>query len=231
MGPTEEKPNSCNECHKAFMQKTEFQNHNLNHAKNKTFNSEVYSKASADEGHLDNHLLVHPAAEKPHAGVCNKSLSPMSHLQKHLLMPSGKKESTPATIITNQERQFESHLFRSLAAVCGGKVLHTTPYHPKYNGKIERCHRTIKCAIKAHGNPKWTVTLPTVLLGLRSAIRPATNHSISQMVYGSHIRLPGEFFDPPIAKMDPETFVTTLQNCELKPLKKGQITKFVSIRI
>lgn len=43
----------------------------------------------------------------------------------------------PAQIITDQGRQFESQLFRCLAAICGAKVSHTTSYHPQCNGKIE----------------------------------------------------------------------------------------------
>ncbi|GFY03562.1 retrovirus-related Pol polyprotein from transposon opus [Trichonephila clavipes] len=56
---------------------------------------------------------------------------------------------------------------------------------------------------------------------LRTALRPDTNHTIAQMVYGSNIRLPGEFFNPPSIQIDPETLVTTLQNFmeELKPTK------------
>ncbi|GFU72007.1 hypothetical protein TNCV_2999901 [Trichonephila clavipes] len=100
----------------------------------------------------------------------------------------------PGKIVTDQGRQFESQLFRSLAAICGAKVAHATSYHPQCNGKVERLHRTVKGAIKAHNNIKWTETLPTILLGLRTALRPDTNHTIAQMVYGSNIRLPGEFF-------------------------------------
>ncbi|GFU98317.1 retrovirus-related Pol polyprotein from transposon opus [Trichonephila clavipes] len=88
----------------------------------------------------------------------------------------------PGKIVTDQGRQFESQLFRSLAAICGAKVAHATSYHPQCNGKVERLHRTLKGAIKAHNNIKWTETLPTILLGLRTALRPDTNHTIAQMV-------------------------------------------------
>ncbi|GFT34181.1 retrovirus-related Pol polyprotein from transposon opus [Nephila pilipes] len=90
---------------------------------------------------------------------------------------------------------------------------------------MERLHRTLKGAIKAHNNIKWTDTLPTVLLGLRTALRSDTNHSIAQMVYGSNIRLPGEFFDPPSIQIDPETFVTKLQIFmeALKPTKSSPL--------
>ncbi|GBM65080.1 hypothetical protein AVEN_86727-1 [Araneus ventricosus] len=82
-----------------------------------------------------------------------------------------------------QGRQFESQLFKCLPDICGAKVSHTTSYHPQCNGKVYRFHRTLKGAIKAYDNIRWTKTLPTVLLGLRAAIRPDTNHSIAQMVY------------------------------------------------
>ncbi|XP_043258559.1 protein NYNRIN-like [Colletes gigas] len=127
----------------------------------------------------------------------------------------------PDSIITDQGRQFEARLFRSLMAMCGAKVLHTTPYHPQCNGKIERFHRTLKTAIKAHGNSKWTETLPTVLLGLRAALREDTNHSVAQMVYGTNIRLPGEFFEQSKQEVEPESFVSRLQSHMdlLKPAK------------
>ncbi|GFX52405.1 hypothetical protein TNCV_4324231 [Trichonephila clavipes] len=53
----------------------------------------------------------------------------------------------PGKIVTDQGRQFESQLFRSLAAICGAKVAHATYYHPQCNGKVERLHRTLKGAI------------------------------------------------------------------------------------
>ncbi|GFW52335.1 retrovirus-related Pol polyprotein from transposon opus [Trichonephila clavipes] len=127
----------------------------------------------------------------------------------------------PAKIVTDQGRQFEAELFRSIAAICGAKVAHTTSYHPQCNGKVERLHRTLKGAIKAHNNIRWTESLPTVLLGLRAAIRPDISYTIAQMVYGTYIKLPGEFFDPPTINMDPQNFVAKLQQhmAELKPLK------------
>ncbi|GFS98762.1 hypothetical protein TNCV_753791 [Trichonephila clavipes] len=127
----------------------------------------------------------------------------------------------PAKLVTDQGRQFEAELFRSIAAICGAKVAHTTSYHPQCNGKVERLHRTLKGAITAHNNIRWTESLPTVLLGLRVAIRPDISYTIAQMVYGTSIKLPGEFFDSPTINMDPQNFVAKLQQhmAELKPLK------------
>ncbi|GFS65432.1 retrovirus-related Pol polyprotein from transposon opus [Nephila pilipes] len=133
----------------------------------------------------------------------------------------------PVTIITDQGRQFESQLFRKIAVIYGAKVGHTTPYHLLCNGKVKRLHRTLKGVIKAHNNIKWTESLPTVLLGLRAALRPDVNHTISQMVYGTCIKLPGEFFEQPTINMDPQNFVTKLQQHmeDIKPLKPSSTRK------
>ncbi|GFT71305.1 retrovirus-related Pol polyprotein from transposon opus [Nephila pilipes] len=107
------------------------------------------------------------------------------------------------------------------------KVGHKTPYHPQCNGKVELLLRTLKYAIKAHNNIKWTESLPNVLLGLRAALRPDINHTIAQMVYGTCIKLPGKFFDQPTINMDPQNFVTKLQQHmeDIKPLKPSNTRK------
>ncbi|GFT39056.1 hypothetical protein TNCV_3691391 [Trichonephila clavipes] len=69
----------------------------------------------------------------------------------------------PAKLVTDQGRQFEAELFRSIAAIWGDKVAHTTPYHPQCNGKVERLLRTLKGAIKAHNNIRWTESLHCVV--------------------------------------------------------------------
>ncbi|UYV85054.1 hypothetical protein LAZ67_X004411 [Cordylochernes scorpioides] len=76
----------------------------------------------------------------------------------------------PHTVISDRGKQFTSQLFKYLTTLCGIKLRHSTAYHPQCNGKIERLHRTIKTAIRAHNSIKWTETLPTVLLGLRAVL-------------------------------------------------------------
>ena len=46
----------------------------------------------------------------------------------------------------------------------------------------------------AHESPNpWTTTLPAVLLGARSAVKELLGRSASEIVYGTTLRLPGEF--------------------------------------
>ncbi|UYV76053.1 hypothetical protein LAZ67_13002335, partial [Cordylochernes scorpioides] len=133
----------------------------------------------------------------------------------------------PHTVISDRGKQFTSQLFKDLTTLCGIKLRHSTAYHPQCNGKIERLHRTIKTAIRAHNSIKWTETLPTVLLGLRAAINKDNNHSLSQMVYGKTIRLPGEFFDASKHHLHAEEFVQQLQKQMelLKPLNEKHHSK------
>ncbi|GFY14413.1 transposon Tf2-9 polyprotein [Trichonephila clavipes] len=132
----------------------------------------------------------------------------------------------PYRVITDQGTQFRSELFKNIGVICGFKVCTTTFYRPQCNGKIERTHRTLKAAIRAHNSVKWTQTLPTVLLGLRSALRSDTNYTIAQIFYGQTIRLPGEFFEKPKNVLDTDTFAEELQKQmdQLQPLKTRRQT-------
>ena len=101
---------------------------------------------------------------------------------------------TPATITTNRGAQFESKLWDSLCNQFGIIRNRTTSYHPQSNGMVERFHRQLKAAIMAHESPNpWIITLPAVLLGVRSAVKERLGRSAAEMIYGTTLRLPGEF--------------------------------------
>lgn len=141
---------------------------------------------------------------------------------------------TPTQVITDQGRQFQSDLFRALTKICGCKLARTTTYHPQSNGKIERFHRTLKAALRAHSTIRWTEILPTILLGLRCTVRDDSNSSVAEMVYGTPIRLPGDFFIEQSTKPDPDlpSFVNQLRHSmnQLKPVKqfhRNRCTPFI----
>ncbi|CAH2109205.1 unnamed protein product [Euphydryas editha] len=102
----------------------------------------------------------------------------------------------PEHITTDRGRQFESQLFKSMAAVLGASHHTTTAYHPAANGLVERLHRQLKAAITCHDTTKWTEVLPLVLLGIRSAWKEDLKSSTAELVFGEPLRLPGQFFSP-----------------------------------
>ena len=59
---------------------------------------------------------------------------------------------------------------------------------------VERFHRQLKAAIMADESPNpWTITLPAVLLGVRSAVKERLGRSAAEMIYGTTLRHTGEF--------------------------------------
>ena len=102
----------------------------------------------------------------------------------------------PSTITTDRGRQFESALWQQLMRLLGSKRIRTTSYHPIANGLVERLHRQLKAALKACPHPtNWTDTLPMVLLGIRTAWKDDIRCTTAELVYGTFLRVPGEFFD------------------------------------
>lgn len=103
----------------------------------------------------------------------------------------------PARITTDQGRQFQSHLFKRLMALLGVHHLRTTAYHPAANGLVERFHRQLKSALIAReAGVHWVDHLPLVLLGIRSAFKVDLGCSAAELVFGTSLRLPADFWSP-----------------------------------
>lgn len=117
----------------------------------------------------------------------------------------------PRLVTSDQGKQFESHLFATLARLLGMKHIHTTSYHPMSNGLVENWHRTLKASLKAHLTDRWTEVLPTVLLGMRSAFRETIQATTAELVYGTTLRLPGEFLTPTPTDFNAAEFVRILK--------------------
>lgn len=102
---------------------------------------------------------------------------------------------TPSMLTTDRGCQFESSLWAELTRLLGSKRIRTASYHPIANGLIERFHRQLKTLLKAQLDPThWVESLPLVLLGLRTAYKADIGCTAAELVYGTTLRLPGEFF-------------------------------------
>ena len=82
---------------------------------------------------------------------------------------------------------------------------------------VERFHRVLKEKLMARSvsaGSDWVMHLPFVLLGIRSTIRADAGVSPADLLYGSPLRLPGEFVLPPTGDQDfvpSSAFVQDLQ--------------------
>ncbi|RWS24397.1 pol polyprotein-like protein [Leptotrombidium deliense] len=115
---------------------------------------------------------------------------------QHIVSGWVSRFGCPSIITTDQGRQFESTLFNELMKLLGTNRIRTTAFHPQSNGMVERFHRQLKSAIKAHDTLHWTSVLPIILLGIRTAVKEDLQASSAELVYGSELRLPAQFFDP-----------------------------------
>lgn len=106
---------------------------------------------------------------------------------------------TPRVLITDRGSQFESALWSSLMDHLGIKRRRTTAYHPACNGAVERFHRTLKAGLRSHcNNRSWLDSLPLVMLGIRTSLNDKA-FTPAQMVYGSGLELPSQYFTPATA--------------------------------
>ncbi|XP_036325495.1 uncharacterized protein LOC118738692 [Rhagoletis pomonella] len=120
---------------------------------------------------------------------------------------------------TNQGRQSETQLFNELSRMLGITHLRTTAYHPQANGIIERWHRPLKTAITCHERQDWISRLPIILLGLRTAFKPDIGTNAAQLVYGTTLRLSGQFFNDRQIFRPQSDFVSQLSDImqEIRP--------------
>lgn len=114
---------------------------------------------------------------------------------------------SPTTITTDQGTQFESALFSALMKMIGTTRIRTSPYHPASNGLVERWHRSLKSALMCHEDTNWIEALPTVLIGLRTTYKEDIKASAAEMLYGTNLAIPGEFFVDQDIASDPQVFV------------------------
>ena len=60
---------------------------------------------------------------------------------------------------------------------------------------MECFHRQLKVALKANSHPEhWTDAQPLILLGIQTAIKEDVFCTAAELVYGTSLSLPGEFF-------------------------------------
>lgn len=85
---------------------------------------------------------------------------------------------------------------------------------------VERFHRQLKTALKSYPQPQlWFEALPMVLLGIRTAIKDDLQGTTAEMVYGTTLRLPGQFFIPTTDSLDDPTLYVNRLKASMQQLQ------------
>jgi cleavage and polyadenylation specificity factor subunit 1 len=130
----------------------------------------------------------------------------------------------PLHLVTDRGRQFESELFHHLSQLVGFHRLRTCSYHPQSNGMIERCHRTVKAAMKARKD-EWLSALPIILLGVR-CIPNKSSFSPFTAVTGTTLLAPHSCFSTnPTTSAEHSKFIhelaTSMRSIDFRSLSRG----------
>ena len=101
----------------------------------------------------------------------------------------------PKAITMDRGSNFKSKYFGDTARKLGIHVIHTTARHPQSNGLLENYHHKLKNSLRALADPDWATRIPMIVLIWNNVIREDGLYSPSQIVFGTNLMLPGQFFD------------------------------------
>jgi transposase InsO family protein len=122
--------------------------------------------------------------------LASRSAESVINLNRHIVSTFGK----PRAILTDNGEEFRSYAYENFLQRLGIEHLHTSPYHPQTNGRLEKFNDTLVQMLARLSAPdtqdQWDEYLPDALLAHRSHTNPSTKHSPAFMMFGHEARLP-----------------------------------------
>ena len=99
----------------------------------------------------------------------------------------------PLVIHSDQGREFENRLMKSLCTLLGCVKTWTAPYHPESDGMVERFNRTCLMMLSMFVNDRrdnWHELLPFVMHAYRTSVHESTEYSPYRLMIGEECSLP-----------------------------------------
>ena len=99
----------------------------------------------------------------------------------------------PLVIHSDQGREFENGLMKSLCALLGCTKTRTAPYHLESDGMIERFNRTCLMMLSMFVNDRrdnWHELLPFIMHAYRTSVHESTGYSPFRLMMGEECLLP-----------------------------------------
>jgi transposase InsO family protein len=91
------------------------------------------------------------------------------------------RHGMPSVLLTDQSRNFESHLVTSMCELFGIEKRRTTAYHPQTDGLCERFNGILKSLLRMRVNndkDDWDEQLPNALLAYRVSKQSSTGVTV-----------------------------------------------------
>jgi len=129
---------------------------------------------------------------------------------------------TPAAILTDQGRAFESHLFQELCALLHTRKRRTSARNPKCNGQVERFNQTLMRMVRAFLTDvqgDWDLYLGCLAGAYRSTPQRSTGVSPNLLAIGRETRLPPELQFPTVHRESDVSvgqLVSDVRHCMLR---------------
>ena len=98
----------------------------------------------------------------------------------------------PLVIHSDQGREFENGLMKSLCTLLGCVKTRTAPYHPESDGMVERFNRTCLMMLSMFVNDRrdnWNELLPFVMHAYRTSVHESTGYSPFRLMMGLRMSL------------------------------------------
>jgi hypothetical protein len=98
----------------------------------------------------------------------------------------------PTSIISDRDKTWTSHFWKSLMAKIAVRFHMTTAFHPQADGRSERTNKTVGQILRtftAKRQSRWLESLPAVEFALNTAVNVATGFSPFELVFGRRPRL------------------------------------------
>lgn len=137
-------------------------------------------------------LVTHDALTKWHVATAmpdQKATTVSKAFMEHVICIYG----VPATVCTDNGRQFAGKIFTDLAKLFGFSHVTTTPYHPQANGAVERFNRSLATMISAYANEagtNWDEFVSLTVFASNNSINTTTNQTPFYLLYFREARLP-----------------------------------------
>ena len=100
---------------------------------------------------------------------------------------------TPLVIHSNQGREFENGLMKSLCSLLGCIRTRTALYHPESDGMMERFNCTCLMMLSMFVNDRrhnWHELLPFIMHAYRTSVHESTGYSPFRLMMGEECSLP-----------------------------------------